>query len=103
MIISHLRDAFRAIYSASRLVKGDLIITNQTPRGKRNEAYFLPTIENQEMRAWWTFSEGCIKQMLSVMGFEVIRTVKSAPRCLVPGREGPESCTAFVSRRVEPV
>jgi hypothetical protein len=42
MIITHLRDAFRAIYSAARLVKGDLIITNQTPKGKKNEAYFLP-------------------------------------------------------------
>src|SRR5438132_6567112 len=27
MIITHLRDAFRALYSASRLVRGDLIIT----------------------------------------------------------------------------
>jgi SAM-dependent methyltransferase len=103
MIISHLRDAFRAIYSASRLVKGDLIITNQTPPGKKNEAYFLPTVENQELQAWWTFSEGCIKRMVGVMGFEVIRTVKSAPRCLVPGREGRDTCTAFVSRRVEPL
>jgi len=103
MIITHLRDAFRAIYSASRLVKGDLIITNQTPPGTGNEAYFVPTVENQEAQAWWVFSEGCIKQMLSVMGFEVIRTVKSAPQCLVRGREGSESCTTFVCRRVEPV
>ncbi|HUD49253.1 MAG TPA: methyltransferase domain-containing protein [Candidatus Baltobacteraceae bacterium] len=103
MIISHLRDAFRAIYSASRLVTGDMIITNQTPGGNRNEAYFLPTVENQEAQAWWTFSPGCMEQMLSVMGFEVVRMVTSNPRCLVPGREGPETCTAFVCRRVEPI
>ncbi|HEY3855994.1 MAG TPA: methyltransferase domain-containing protein [Verrucomicrobiae bacterium] len=101
MVITHLRDAFRALYSAARLVKGDLIITNQTPGGKRNEAYFVPTVENGEMFAWWVFSEGCIKQMVSVLGFEVIRTVKSNPRCLVPGRDGREACTAFVCRRVE--
>jgi SAM-dependent methyltransferase len=103
MIIGHLRDAFRAIYSASRLVKGDLIITNQTPAGNRNEAYFMPTVENQEQQAWWTFTEGCMKQMLAVMGFEVIRTVKSAPKCLVAGRVGVEPCTAFVARRVEQI
>jgi SAM-dependent methyltransferase len=103
MIITHLRDAFRAIYSAARLVRGDLIITNQTPPGEGTGAYFVPTVQNGETLAWWVFKEGCIKQMVSVMGFEVIRTVKSAPRCLVAGREGPESCTAFVCRRVDPI
>jgi hypothetical protein len=103
MIITHLRDAFRAIYSASRLVKGDLVITNQTPSGKKNEAFFVPSVENGEAQCWWVFTEGCIRQMVSVMGFEVIRTVKSAPRCLVAGREGAEICTAFVCRRVESI
>jgi len=103
MIITHLRDAFRALASASRLVKGDLIITNQTPRGKKREAFFLPTVENGEMRCWWIFTEGCIKQMVSVLGFEVVRTVKSAPLCLAPGREGRDPCTAFVCRRVDPL
>jgi len=41
--------------------------------------------------------------MLSVIGFEVIRTIKSNPRCLVKGREGLEKCTSFVARRVEPL
>jgi len=103
MIITHLRDAFRAIYSAARLVTGDLIITNQTPGGTGREAYFVPTRENGEIQAWWVFTEGCIKQMVSVMGFEVVRIVHSAPRCLVAGRERPETCTAFVCRRVEPI
>ena len=103
MIITHLRDAFRALYSASRLVRGDLIVTNQTPGGKRSAAYFVPTLDNHETYAWWVFSEGCIRQMLSVMGFEVIRTIQSNPRCLVKGREGPQTCTSFVARRVEPL
>jgi len=103
MIIPHLRDAFRALYSAARLVRGDLIITNRRfPPGKR-EAYFVPTLDNHQTRAWWVFSEGCIRQMLSVMGFEVIRTIKSNPRCLVKGREGPKTCTSLVARRVEPL
>ena len=101
MIISHLRDAFRAIYSAARLANSDLIITNQTPAGKKNEAYFIPTIKNGETQCWWMFTEGCIKQMVSVMGFEVVRMVKSKPRCLVAGRDGYDVCTAFVCKRVE--
>ena len=103
MIITHLRDAFRAIYSAARLVKGDLIITNQTPAGGGSAALFVPTPQNGEMQAWWVFTEACIKQMVSVMGFEVVRTVQSAPRCLVKGREAPEICTSFVCKRVEPI
>jgi hypothetical protein len=103
MIISHLRDAFRAIYSTSRLVRGDLIIVNQTPEGGGKAAYFMPTIENKEAQCWWTFTEECVKQMLAVMGFEVVRIVKSEPRCLVPGREGLETCSAFVARRTEPL
>jgi len=101
MIISHLRDAFRAIYSASRLVRGDLIIVNQTPEGVGAAAYFLPTVENREAMSWWIFTEECVRQMLAVIGFEVVRIVKSCPRCLVPGREGLETCDAYVARRTE--
>jgi 2-polyprenyl-3-methyl-5-hydroxy-6-metoxy-1,4-benzoquinol methylase len=103
MIISHLRDAFRAIYSASRLVRDDLIIVNQIPDGVGAAAYFIPTTENKEAHCWWIFTQECVKQMLAVMGFEVVRIVKSQPRCLVPGREGFETCNAYVARRVEPV
>jgi hypothetical protein len=103
MIITHLRDAFRAIYSAARLVKGDLIITNQTPAGNGAVALFVPSVANGETQSWWVFTEACIEQMVSVMGFKVIRKVKSGPKCTVPGREGVEPCTSFVCQRVEPI
>jgi 2-polyprenyl-3-methyl-5-hydroxy-6-metoxy-1,4-benzoquinol methylase len=103
MIISHLRDAFRAIYSASSLVRGDLIIVNQTPEGSGAAAYFMPTTENKAAQCWWAFTEECLRRMLAVMGFEVVQIVKSQARCLVPGREGLETCSAYVARRVEPV
>jgi SAM-dependent methyltransferase len=103
MIITHLRDAFRALYNAARLTDGDLIITNQTPAGGGNIALFVPTVANGEKQAWWVFTEDCIKQMVSVMGFEVVRTVVSMPKCLVKGREGAERCVSFVCKRVEPI
>jgi flagellar assembly factor FliW len=103
MIITHLRDAFRAIYNVSKLVHGDLIITNQTPQGPAGMAFFVPTVENGERQAWWAFTEGTIRQMVSILGFELIKTVQSAPYCTVKGREGQEPCTSFVCRRVEPI
>jgi SAM-dependent methyltransferase len=103
MIITHLRDAFRAIYSVSRLVKNDLIITNQTPEITGSAAILVPTLQNKEAQCWWMFSEDCMKQMLSIIGFEVVRTVKSKAKCLVGGKQRIDVCTAFVARRVEPL
>ncbi len=76
MIITHLRDAFRAIYSAARLVKGDLIITNQTPAG--NGAVWRSlcrrVANGGNLQSWWVFTEACIEQpWFQVMGFKVIR------------------------------
>lgn len=114
MIISHLRDPFKAIYSASQLCRKHLIITNQVVSQSRrlidfflarkynpNTAYFLPTAENGETMAWWSFSEGCLENMLAVIGFRVVRKVISNPKCLVSGRLGREKCIALVAERFE--
>ena len=101
MIISHLRDPFRAIYSVAQLCDRHLIITNQVYKGKDAVACFAPTTENQAERVWWIFTEKCICQMLSVMGFDVIRTVVSKPICLAYGKPSEDRCVAFVAQRSE--
>lgn len=98
MIISHLRDPFLAIQGVSQLCD-TLIITNQVYKSKEAAAAFLPTPENQEERVWWVFSEKCLKQMLAVMGFEVIRTVTSKPVCHAYGKPSEDRCIAFVAQR----
>ena len=100
MIIGHLRDPFRAIYSASRLVRGDIIITNQMAPGMGSSASFMPTVANECTHAWWSFTQGCLEQMLAVMGFGLVRTVQADAKCLVAGRIGTEVCAANVFRKV---
>jgi tRNA A58 N-methylase Trm61 len=101
MVISHFRDPFRAIYNVAQLCDRHLIITNQVFKGKDAVACFAPTLENQVERVWWIFTEECIRRMLSVMGFKVIRTVVSKPICLAYGKPEENHCVAFVAERVE--
>lgn len=100
MIIGHLRDPFRAIYSASRLVRGDIIITNQMLGRKGSHAHFIPSVANNCTNAWWALTQECLEQMLAVMGFEHVRTVQADAKCLVAGRVGVEVCTANVFRKI---
>src|SRR6266478_4418576 len=69
----------------------------EADRRLKNAYWFTHERVGSKAKTWWVFSEGCIRRMLSVMGFEVIRTIKSNPRCLVKGREGPEKCTSFIA------
>jgi ubiquinone/menaquinone biosynthesis C-methylase UbiE len=99
MILSHLRDPFQALYSASRLVKDTIIVTNQMMNSSDPVGHFLPTRQNGENAAWWGFSRGCLSQMLEVLGFSVKSATESKPLCLVKGRQRPESCTSLVAKR----
>jgi SAM-dependent methyltransferase len=101
MVISHVRDPFLAMYNVARLCTQHLIIINQIYKARDAVACFAPTPENQMDRVWWVFSEKCIGQMLAVMGFQVIRTVKSKPVCLAYGTPSEDRCVTFVARRVE--
>ena len=99
MILSHLRDPFQALYSASRLVKGNIIVTNQMMPTDNAIGSFIPSRANGERMAWWSLSKGCLKQMLDILGFSVKSSTESKPLCLVKGRERPEPCTSLVCQR----
>jgi SAM-dependent methyltransferase len=100
MILSHLRDPFQALYSASRLADA-VIVTNQVWKSATPMMTFLPDpADSRELRAWWSFSDRCIERMLGTLGFEVEYVTSSEPRCLARGFEGHRRCTAFVARRV---
>ena len=101
MILSHLRDPFQALYSASRLVKETIIITNQMSNdGKLPIGHFIPSAANGEKMAWWSLSRGCLEQMLGILGFVVQGSVECKPLCLVKGRMQAEPCTSLIARRI---
>ena len=101
MILSHLQNPFQALYSASRLVRGNIIVTNQMRTDEdRPLARFLPSPENKETMVWWMLSKQCLEQMLAVLGFQVKRAVPSTALCLVQGCKTEQRCTSLVSERV---
>lgn len=100
MILSHLRDPFQALYSASRLARDTIVITNQMMADERPLGCFIPSRKNNERAAWWSLSRGCLTQMLDVLGFAVKSSTESKPVCLVKGRQQVEPCTSLVAKRV---
>lgn len=102
MILAHLRDPFRALYSAARLSKDAIIVTNQTMNSDKPMAMLIPNTENNELLAWWALSSGCIERMLGIFGFEVQHKTTFKAKCIVEGRLGRESCTSIVSRLPRP-
>ncbi len=99
MILGHLRDPFQALYSASRLVRDTIIITNQMMDTPEPIGNFMPTRANGERMAWWSLSRGCLTQMLEILGFKVQATRASKPLCIVEGRTRPEPCISLIAKR----
>jgi SAM-dependent methyltransferase len=100
MILGHLRDPLQALYSASRLAKDTIIITNQLMPSKDPIASLIPSRANGQKMAWWGLSLGVLTQMLEILGFAVKTSTECQPLCLVDGRQRPESCTSLVCKRV---
>ena len=111
MILGHLRDPFQGIYSASRLCEKRIIITNQAHKKSERKrwfrkqkkvapvAAFIPSADDAVNDAWWGLSTECIERMLGTVGFKVVETHYSEPKCLAPGRVGHEGCTTIVAER----
>ncbi len=105
MILGHLRDPFAALAAAARLEPQMIVVTNQTSpddRGSGPYAHWMPSRENGETNAWWGLSVGCLKQMLEVLGYDVIDVRSLWPTCRVEGRTGREHCSSLVATRATP-
>ena len=102
MVLPHLRDPFRALQSASRLSRKWVIVTHQSVETDEPIMRFFPDPKTcVDPMAWWGISEGCMTQMLGVLGFEVTTKVRAKHRCVLRGDS--ETCTAFVARRIHEV
>jgi SAM-dependent methyltransferase len=100
MIMTHLRDPFQALYSASRLVRETIIVTNQMWESTDPLGTFIPSRENKESAVWWGPSRGLVTRMLSILGFEVKSTTTSKVQCIKQGRVGVEPCISLVAKRI---
>jgi SAM-dependent methyltransferase len=106
MVLPHLREPFYALAQTARLSRDAVIITQQAPRDQAPVAYF---IQNARMNpdaaepygAWWVFSEGCFREMLQVLGFEIERVTWKRHMCTGRNPAGEEECMTVVARRVQ--
>ena len=102
MILSHLRDPFQALYSASRLSSETLIITNPMRPSKTHDVLFMPNAsDSSTIKGWWSFSENVVVRMINILGFEVVDTVKGTHRCLRKDWKQFVDCTTLVARRIK--
>jgi SAM-dependent methyltransferase len=70
-VLSHLRDPFKALESAGKLVPvgGEVVIVDGYLAADVPIQRLIPTRENEARFAWWRSSPPMVAQMLSVLGF----------------------------------
>ena len=104
-VLSHLRDPFQAIESASKLIPvgGELIIVDGYIDAEHAIQRLIPTPENGVRFAWWRASTGMVKQMLSVLGFGEPR-MAAAEHLQVVGFDQPKpiDLMTYVATREQP-
>jgi SAM-dependent methyltransferase len=104
MVLPHLRDPFHALAQTSRLTRDAVIVTQQAPPDPRAIAFFIPNAQMkpddmESYRAWWVFSEGCFREMLGILGFEIESMTRQSHMCSGRDPAGPEECLTVVGRR----
>ena len=106
MILPHLREPFYALAQTARLSRDVVIITQQAPKDQVPIAYFIPNTrmnpdDFEPYGAWWVFSEGCLREMLEVLGFKIESSTRQMHMCTGRDPASPEECLTIVARRVQ--
>jgi hypothetical protein len=104
MVLPHLREPFYALAQTARLSRDAVIITQQAPKDQAPAAYFIPNARmNPDSTgtydAWWVFSEGCFREMLQVLGFEIESMTWKKHMCTGRNPACEEECLNIVARR----
>lgn len=105
MVLSHLKEPFRALESAARLSKDRIVIAQEMFNSDSPLSSFMPDPETgTPTMGWWAFSHGCVIRMLQVLGFDVESVTRGSFTCCSwtsSGVSDPESheVTTIVGRR----
>jgi SAM-dependent methyltransferase len=104
MVLPHLREPFYALAQTARLSRDAVIITQPAPKDQAPIAAFIPNVrmnpsESSSYDAWWVFSEGCFREMLQVLGFEIESMTRHLHMCTSRDPATPEECLTVVARR----
>jgi len=69
-VLLHLQDPFEALRSAARRTRDVLIVTEPAYPAPGAQMEFVPTRLGPS-DTWWRLSQGCIAQMMDVLGFDI--------------------------------
>ena len=69
-VLLHLQNPFEALRSAARRTRDVLIVTEPAYPALGAQMEFVPTRLGPS-DTWWRLSQGCIAQMMDVLGFDI--------------------------------
>jgi SAM-dependent methyltransferase len=69
-VLLHLQNPFEALRSAARRTRDALIVTEPAYPASGAQMEFVPTRRGAS-DTWWRLSQGCVVQMMDVLGFDI--------------------------------
>jgi SAM-dependent methyltransferase len=75
-VLLHLQNPFEALRSAARRTRDALIVTEPAYPAPGAQMEFVPT-RHGPSDTWWRLSQGCVAQMMDVLGFDIDSTTHS--------------------------
>ncbi len=90
-VLLHVRDPLLALQSAAKLNPRTIIVTDLMRRrrfgflperpSQRRSPLFVPDAATREpLETWWSFSPGSISNLLAIVGYRTVRTIRHSQR-----------------------
>ena len=98
-ILVHLRDPIAALEQAARRCSDTLIITEGTADHAEPIMRLCGTLESGRPYAWFHLSRGLYRELLTMLGFEIVCITERRYICHYPGYESLIPLTTIVARR----
>jgi hypothetical protein len=103
MCLPHMRDPLGALQSVAAKSHDTVIITQQTLEEDRPVMQMIPYSNLPDIEyiryAWWTLSDGCITNFMSIMGFRLEEKYRTSYRCPAYTPVRYDDCTTFIFHR----
>lgn len=85
-VLEHLSEQVSALASVARLTKSKLVLITPILETDEKTAYFSPSASRPDIDfAWWVYSLGTYREVLSMLGFKIAAVTKHKYRCVLDG------------------
>jgi SAM-dependent methyltransferase len=101
-LLVHLRDPITALASVSRRCSDTLILAEGMVDSDERIARFHARADVGPEWIWWQYSTGLYRELMGILGFEVVRVVENRYLCRHEYSKGLTAVQTLVARRVTP-